>query len=323
MKKKATKTIIIINCILACVMLTIAGSLAAYTSLSNAKRVVSTVGSKQLFSSNMLMPYESGKDEDIQKKSVSFSSDSKENTFVVSVCNYSQSDKTKWATEDTPYSMTVDLYDLKGNKVTDTDILSKYKWAKQQNSSMSPVTFAELSPSVKSTLPGGALSEDLYTVTVPADYMKDYRIKITADSGKNGYSPLGRIISVAEDVAQSKWKISFLGEEKKQEAYDLGCINTVLSGSEHAMLTLKWDPEHIEIDPWFIKDMGVTVSTDTDKWNYIEFKAGEVDTDGNPGTNQYNIIFYRTKGVHSDDTPTETWDAIQNYIKLESYTISE
>lgn len=314
--QKKNRIIIWINCILACVMLLAAGTLAAYTSLSNAKRTVSTVGSRQLFSSNILTEYD--KETDIQRKSMPFSSDVDENTFIISVCNYSQGDKTKWSTEDINYTVDVELDDLDGNKVTDEAVLSRYKW--------NNISFSELpASSLKATLSGKEVSEDLYKVTVPTEFMKLYRIKIKAVSDVSRYQPLGRVISVAEELTTSKWKLNFLNAEMQQNAYELGCINTVLTGSEHAILTLKWNAEHVEIDPWFLEDMGMTAaSVETDGiWHYIKFEAGGVDGDDNPKPNQYNVIFYRTKAVHSDDNPVETRNDIKGYIELESTTISE
>lgn len=314
--QKKNRILIWINCILACIILLAAGTLAAYTSLSNAKRTVSTVGSKQFFSSNILTEYD--KDTEIQRKAMSFSSDVEENTFIISVCNYSQGDKTKWSTEDINYTLSVELDDLDGNQVTDEAVLSRYKW--------NNTAFSELSTSsLKATLSGKEAEEDLYTVTVPTEFMKSYRIKVKAVSDISRYSPLGRVITVAEEITTSKWKLNFLNAEMQQNAYELGCINTILSGSEQATLKLKWDAEHVEIDPWFLEDIGLTAdSIQTDGvWSYIEFEAGGVDEDNNPRPNQYNVIFYRTKAAHGDDASVETWTDIKGYIELESTTISE
>ena len=106
MKREKTNLLIIINCSLAVIFLLLAGSLAAYTSLSNAKRTISTVGSKQLFSSNILLEYE--KEDDIQGDSMSFSKDG-DSTFKVSVCNYSQDNLEKYASEDINYTIKVSL----------------------------------------------------------------------------------------------------------------------------------------------------------------------------------------------------------------------
>ena len=308
MKKGKNNLLIIINCSLACLFLLIAGSLAAYTSLSNAKRTISTVGSRQLFSSNLLLEYE--KEDDIQGDSMSFSKDG-DSIFKVSVCNYSQDNLEKYASEDINYTIKVSLMDQNGKEVTDQNVLSRYKW---DNTS-----FSNLENNITYCLKKGQKSQHIYSITVPAEYMKGYKIKIIAESQKNGYRSLGRIISFSEDVSSSEWKIDYLNDEQEQEAYELGCINTRLTGSEYAKLTLTWNPTHVQIDPWFLEDIqkvtGVYISH-TD--NSLTFKAG-----GDSGFNQYDITFYITNPVHGDDSTPEDWNAIKSYIILKSEKIEE
>ena len=288
--------------------LLIAGSLAAYTSLSNAKRTISTVGSKQLFSSNILLEYDKEKN-DIQGKSMSFSTDGSI-VFKVSVCNYAQGDAGKYASEDITYKITVSLIDQNGNTVTDQDVLSKYKWG---NTSFSA------SQEEKGTLKGGTESKNTYSVTVPAADMKKYKIKITAVSDNNRYKPLGRILYFSEDIASSEWRISYLSDELKQKAYDLGCIHIKLTGSEYATLTLTWDSKYVQIDPWFLEDIKKDENASATADNKsLTFTAG-----GDTGKNQYNIAFYRTTPVHVDDSKVETWDDIKSYISLSSKKLTK
>ena len=307
MKRRTPNLLIIINCSLACMFLLIAGSLAAYTSLSNAKRTISTVGSKQLFSSNILLEYD--KEDDIQSKFMSFSKDT-ESTFKVSVCNYAQDNPEKYASEDINYTIKVSLLDQNGKKVTDPNVLSRYKW--------NDTSFSDLND-LPNALSSGQKSEHIYSITVSAGYMKGYKIKIIAKPDTTGYHSLGRTISFSEDVASSEWKIDYLNDEQEQNAYDLGCINTRLTGSEYAVLTLTWNTEHIQIDPWFLEDIkkstNVYISSDNDS---LTFKAG-----GDSGFNQYDITFYRTNPVHSDDSTPEDWKAIKSYINLTSEKITE
>ena len=307
MKREKTNLLIIINCSLACMFLLIAGSLAAYTSLSNAKRTISTVGSKQLFSSNILLEYE--KEDDIQSKFMSFSKDA-DSTFKVSVCNYAQDNPEKYASEDINYTIKVSLLDQNGKIVTDKNVLSRYKW---DNTS-----FSNLENNITDCLRKGQKSQHIYSITVPAEYMKGYKIKIIAKPQKDGYRSLGRIISFSEDVSSSEWKIDYLNDELAQNAYDLGCINTRLTGSEYAVLTLTWDTDHVQIDPWFLEDIKKSTVYIKSGNNSLTFKAG-----GDSGFNQYDITFYRTNPVHGDDSTPENWDAIKSYITLTSEKIIE
>ena len=307
MKREKTNLLIIINCSLAVIFLLLAGSLAAYTSLSNAKRTISTVGSKQLFSSNILLEYE--KEDDIQSKFMSFSKDA-DSTFKVSVCNYAQDNPEKYASEDINYTIKVSLLDQNGKIVTDKNVLSRYKW---DNTS-----FSNLENNITYCLKKGQKSQHIYSITVPAEYMKGYKIKIIAKPQKEGYRSLGRIISFSEDVSSSEWKIDYLNDELAQNAYDLGCINTRLTGSEYAILTLKWDTAHVQIDPWFLEDIKKSTVYRESSDNSLTLKAG-----GDSGSNQYDITFYRTAPVHSDDSTPEDWNAIKSYISLTSEKITE
>ena len=309
MKRGKTNLLIIINCSLACMFLLIASSLAAYTSLSNAKRTISTVGSKQLFSSNGLLVYEH--EGDIQSKFMSFSKDTDSSTFKVSVCNYSQDNPEKYASEDINYTIKVSLLDQNGKKVTDQSVLSQYKWNDTSFSNLENLTDTY-------TLSKGQKLEHIYSITVPTEYMKGYKIKIIAEPVTTGYRSLGRTISFSEDVAASQWKIDYLNDEQEQNAYDLGCINTRLTGSEYAKLTLTWKTEHVQIDPWFLEDIEKSTAYIRSAGNSLTFKAG-----GDSGFNQYDITFYRTNPVHSDDSTPESWDAIKSYISLTSEKITE
>ena len=308
MKRRTSNLLIIINCSLACMFLLIAGSLAAYTSLSNAKRTISTVGSKQLFSSNILLEYDKEKN-DIQGKSMSFSTDG-DIVFKVSVCNYAQGDAGKYASENITYKINVSLIDQNGNTVRDQSVLSGYKWEN--------MSFSE-SQEVNDTLKGGTESKNIYSVTVPVADMKKYKIRITAVPDNNRYKPLGRILYFSEDIASSEWRISYLSDELKQEAYDLGCIHIKLTGSEYATLTLTWNPEYVQIDPWFLEDIKKDENASATADNKsLTFTAG-----GDTGKNQYNIAFYRTNPVHGDDSKAETWNNIKSYISLSSEKLTK
>lgn len=309
MEGRKSNLLIIINCSLACMFLLIAGSLAAYTSLSNAKRTISTVGSKQLFSSNILLEYDY--ESAVQGKSMSFSADGNA-VFKVSVCNYAQGDDGKYASEDITYKINVSLIDQNGKTVTDPQILSAYKW--------NDTSFSNLTQPTEDTLTGGTASNHVYSVTVPTAAMKKYKIKITAVPTSKQYKALGRILYFSEDIASSEWKITYLSDEQNQNAYDLGCIHIKLTGSEYARLTLTWDSK-LQIDPWFLedikKDTNASAIEDKDN-NSLTFTAG-----GDTGKNQYNIAFYRTNPVHGDDSKAETWDDIKSYISLSSEKLTK
>ena len=233
--------------------------------------------------------------------------------FNVSIYNYAKEDPDKYASEDIAYTIHVSLIDQSGKEVTDQSILSKYKLGEK--------VFSELAGTLTDILNGNKESENTYRITVPAEYMKIYKIKITAEPTNNTYKSLGRIISFSEDVASSEWRISYLSDEQNQKAYDLGCIHVRLTGSEYAKLTLSWKKDHVQIDPWFLADIKNDTkasASENSENSSLTFTAG-----GDTGTNQYNIIFYRTTPVHGDDTKAENWDDIKTYISLTSEKLTK
>ena len=80
--KKRTKLIAVYLFIVAAVAV-IAYSMAAYTSLSSAKRVVTVRGSEQYFTSDLLVQYE--KSSSLQSRVKSFGKNDKTRTFSVTV----------------------------------------------------------------------------------------------------------------------------------------------------------------------------------------------------------------------------------------------
>ena len=231
-------------------------------------------------------------------------------TFSVSIYNYAKEDPGKYASEDITYTINVSLLDQSGKEVTDQSILSQYKLDGRKFSELGNTT---------DTLNRNEKSEKTYSITVPTEYMKTYKIKIIAEPTNNTYKSLGRIISFSEDVVSSKWRISYLSDEQSQKAYDLGCIHVRLTGSEYARLTLTWNTQNVQIDPWFLEDIRKDTKTfvsETD--SSLTFTAG-----GDIGTNQYNITFYRTAPVHGDDSTKETWENIKSYISLTSEKLTK
>jgi hypothetical protein len=303
MKNGISKKIIIINFCLAAILALIAGSLAAYTSLSNAKRVVSTTGANQLFSSNVLYSYDE-ENGSPSTRVMSFSSVGTINTFKFTICNYAQGDKTAWATKDIAYELTLELIDAKGEKVTDEDVLAEYK--------LDGTAFSSLTK-IEKTLAysNSKVAEDEYTVTVPSAYMEDYRIRIIAKSNVNNYSPIGRIISATEAVVSNHWSGTFtdsIVDSDSHKTGELDSINTRISGQENEIMVISWETDYVEIDPWFLKDLGsdnYTITEDTSK-KTIKFQVG-----GENQPNQYHISFFRTTSAKSLN---ESWEQMKSHI---------
>ena len=305
MKHNRIKTVIIFNSILASILLMIAGSFAAYTSLSSAKRVVSTVGAEQLFSSNVLTAYDSAGESLPSLRVISFGQeDSESNTFSFIIGNYAQGNKTNVSSKSIAYILKAWLLDSGDNKVTDTSVLSTYK--------LNDTVFSTDGITMNERLAGGTLDEDLYTVTIPYEYMSEYKILLTAKATNiSSYSEIGRVVSTTTTVASSHWTGSFLQNETAQEAGELAAVNVRIQGTEQETMVIKWNTNYVEIDPWFLEDISkytivTSDSPDSDRWKTLKIKVGET---GQP--NQYSFTFYRTR---SFEPGKENWNDIRGYI---------
>jgi hypothetical protein len=316
-KIEKQRTIIIINLCLALLLAIITCSVAAYTSLSSAKRVVSTQGTKQLFSSNILYSYDEEKNT-LSTRVMSFSSDTDYNSFKFTVCNYAQGDKTAWATKDISYTLSIQLLDSSGKQVTDTNILAEYK--------LDGVAFSKLGALEKKLVYSSeTLTEHSYEITVPSKYMNDYRIQVIAKSDISNYSPIGRIISTTASTASTHWTGTFtdaIVDSTDHKPSELGSVNTKISGQENEIMVIQWDTEYLEIDPWFLADLSdeleeqYTLTEDTEnKTKTLKFEVG-----GEDQPNQYYIIFFRTQSAKSID---ETWTQLKAHVSFSYESKSE
>ena len=120
-KLKKMKRLTVIYFVLAAILAVIAVTFAAYTSLGSAKRVVTVKGTEQLFTSDVLMEYQT--DAQIQTRIITFGEEEK--VFSVTVSNHLQGDKTKYDTKNIPYTFQVELLDTDGKTVTDRNVYSK------------------------------------------------------------------------------------------------------------------------------------------------------------------------------------------------------
>lgn len=305
-KQKNIKRMTIIYFAVAAFLAAIAISFAAYTSLSSVKRVVTVKGTEQLFTSDVLLEYET--DTELQTRVISFAENSQESSFTVDVMNYIQGDTTKVDALGITYTFYVDLIDSSGNSVTSSDILSQFSVSKNDGEQK---TLASKPYYITGSLSGGEAHKDSYTFIVARENLSAYRLKITAVPDGNIYSPIGRIIAFSTETTSSNWTGNFLEAEKAaiNNSEELGLFNYQIAGQVEETCVLSWDSSKVEIDPWFISDMkekNLTDGTITKSGNResIILKLGVAGT-----PEQYLITFYRT---YAAQDLNETWDEIAN-----------
>jgi hypothetical protein len=239
---------------------------------------------------------------------MTFSADTTTNSFRFNVCNYAQGDKTAWATRDITYELTVTLVTTSGIPVTDADVLDAYK--------LDGTSFSELGTLQKTLVyDAGQVTEDSYTITVPTAYMNDYRIRIIASASVEAYKPIGRVISTTESESTTHWRGTFtdaIVDDDAQTPSALGSINTRISGQEEEIMVITWETDYVEIDPWFLEDLGqdnYTITEDEDQHTKtLKFEVG-----GDDQPSQYDISFYRTTSAKTLD---ETWAEMKAHISF-------
>ena len=302
--KKRVKWIAVYLLIAAAVAV-ISYSMAAYTSLSSAKRVITVRGSEQYFTSDILVQYDpKDTSSSLQSRVKSFGKNDTTRTFSVTISNHLQSDTTMCDKKNIEYTVEVELVDANGNIVTALDSMMQVENTNLQNGKYTS----------RGTFAGGSAQDTTYQFTLNGDDILQYRIKITAEAtNRSEYKPLGRLILLATDSTVTRWTGSFLQTETTavNNNKTLGLLNYRISGHLEEDCVLSWDSSRIEIDKWFLDQMEITEDKITSKDN---IKSVTLHL-GKPGTpQQYTIQFYRTYAV--SDLETEDWETISNYIQF-------
>lgn len=294
--KRNKKLIALILLVLLCLGLAATGSLAAFTKTNYVKRVITTKsGSSELrFSSNYLSPMGRNDNSNYPKKIIRIS-DSGLNVGVT-VCNYPQSDITKFSSESISFDLTVTLLDSSGNTVKDAALLSKIKVNDK------PLTENFTIPE---TLPGGKSSMKLFNfVCTDASNLKDYSLRIDAIPTDTGMDKLGADLKLTSGEAmKTAWDGGFVDDTtRSSKEYD--AFNYEIHGSAEGTVSLEIKGP-IQISQFSLDELGLSGATSP-----ISFPVGG---EGKPTS--YRLQFYRTGAIPN----TEAWPTVEGdegYIKF-------
>ena len=320
-------------------------TLAAYTSLSSAKRVITVKGAEQYFTSDVLLAYEDSSSA-LQTRTYLFGKDTTDGAatteyqFTVQVCNHLQNDETKFDMKGFQYTFTAELLDENGKAVTDEAILNDFKITQTEQITQtdtggkktttekdSQVENSNNKYTITSSFAGGQEKAETktYTFSWTKKEILKYKIKITAvpDKQTTSYKPLGRMIVMATDTTQTEWTGSFLSTEESavNSGQKLGLLNYRISGHLEDDYILSWDCSKVEIDQWFLQDMikkgcvETNTTAEGQKTAKItqnsNIKSIQLHLGGAGTPQQYTIQFYRT---YAANDLTETWEKIEKYI---------
>lgn len=263
------------------------GVLAAYTSVSSVKRVVSTQkGAGMLFSSNYLTT-----DENDLPRMITFSSMETSPCVTVNVCNYPQT-MIKHNDKDITYTMTVELVDSNGNAVTSADYSVEYGGEKKTFESNSKIEFSPLK------LTADDFNKHEFTLTFDKSQLTKsdiYMIVTATPTDQAELKSLSAKLGVIyiNDNTSATWTGTFIDNATSPK--DLDGFNYRLSGSGEGTVTLTWNTNYVDISPWFKNTHKLTISKDSSGIATATLKVNSAEK------NQYDIQFYRTNGINSSE----------------------
>lgn len=274
------------------------GVLAAYTSVSSVKRVVSTQkGAGMLFSSNYLTT-----DENDLPRTITFSSMETSPCVTVNVCNYPQT-MIKHNDKDITYTMTVELVDSGGNAVTSADYSVEYNGEKKTFGSNSKIEFSLLK------LMADDFNKHEFVLTFDKSQLtkSDIYMRVTATpTNQAELKPLSAKLGVIyiNNNTSATWTGTFIDNATSPK--DLDGFNYRLSGSGEGTVTLTWNTNYVDISPWFKNTYKLTISKDSSGIATATLKVNSAEK------NQYDIQFYRTNGINAN----EVWSDNGAHIKV-------
>ena len=254
------------------------GVLAAYTSVSSVKRVVSTQkGAGMLFSSNYLTT-----DESDLPRTITFSS----------MENYPQT-MIKHNDKDITYTITVELVDSDGNAVAGEETAKysvEYGGENKTFEGNSKIVFSSL------VLKSDDFNKHEFVLTFDKSQLtkSDIYMKVTAaPTDQAELKPLSAKLGVIyiNDNTSATWTGTFIDNAASPK--DLDGFNYRLSGSGEGTVTLTWNTKYVDISTWFKNTYSLNVSTDVN--TKIATATMKVDS---AEKNQYDIQFYRTNGIN-------------------------
>lgn len=300
------------------ILLLIGGSLAAYTSFSSVKRVVSTGESQAvLFSSNYLYLT----DKDVTEYSARRVTpvpvyDSNEPSiitsekFTVSVSNYLLSNPSAWNTQNIEYTLTATLIPINGG-----DLPENFNQITIQYGTETKTFQSETLEFTGLTLTNDAVHTHSFVVLLPAGIESQIKIQMIAKPKEESYSAtnqqkLAAVLIMGELAPVKNWTGHFIDEKTNIIPYDYDGFNYEISGNGEGKVTLTWDYSKLELSPWFASDETPSIENG---WKKIEFSVGGEDESGVERPTAYQTQFYWAAGAKGT---INNMDALEDYVKV-------
>lgn len=282
----------------------VAGSYAAYTNFSSAKRVVSAQSQAQtFFVSNMLYIEDRGTESIAYQRKRIVLNENNEITF--DIYNYYPGNTAVYCNRDITYKLNATL-------LSETGSPDNYKILYgNEEYSFSAVSNGAL----QLTLSGNQLSTHSFQLVVPDEEKDQIRICVEAIPDDASYEitnqkKLAVVFMTGEVIGQKTWSGKFLDELTNHVPNDYDGFNYEISGNGEGTVTLEWDPEILTISPWFVSQThAVTVSDGA-----IQFAVG-----GKDQPSAYQTQFYKAVNWDPAITKQELQETITVYFSEQDH----
>lgn len=161
-----------------------------------------------------------------------------------------------------------------------------------------------------------------YTVSIPKDKIKDVseitiRAIPDADSDSSGNMLAARFQpSIAGVVAGFSYKGVFIDETMNNKPSDFAAFNyeiLVFNATEPHQMVLTWDTNYVEIDPLFLGKIEESIISKSD---------GELVFEMDAERNSYLIKFYRLEGQNEEANWQSSWAELKNVITFTENSVT-
>lgn len=304
--KNKTTYWILLWLIIAGLGMLITGTYAAYTRAEYVKRVVASKNesSSYLFSSNyMYMKENSYTEFPLRIIPVSTQADL---SLTVTVCNYLQSDLTRFSEDAISYTFTAALADINGNLLS-SEKLSQYAGVisisgTQYNAGTGTYT-------ASGTLEGGTANTHFYEIRCSkdnVDKLNDICIRLEAVP-ENSPVKLVALLSMNSGTrSDTPWTGKFAEvTDDDQDTTDIDAFNYVISGTSETTVKINWNTARVMLSPWSRQEFSPDSQVVSEGKGYIEVKVGAT-------AQSYTLQFYRVNGIPSGEKGAD----VKGYVSL-------
>jgi len=312
------KNLIVLIAVIACAVLVVGVTFAAYTSQGHMRGVARNRDNESMrFASNYLKGCtKTAADQgEYTGKVILYSNesaDADELTIDIYVYNYVAGNMKLVNENDITYDM---MIKLSGGTKTEYSVKLEDTPLAKQSSDDSGITY--VTPASGVTMTGRVAHADHYTVTITGKDLDTIKITAVAtprNMGVTGNQLLAAVLApCTESMVQAFTCTGTFADAGSGAPNEYDAFNYEVSiSSGRANVTITWKPDKVEIDSFFLTKLA---SRENDNTYTYDKEKGTLTfvMDQSNGTDDYMIPFYLTS--KQEELP-DSWDAIADYITV-------